>query len=120
MMVASGSRRMRRVAFSPPTLRNASICSPTVALMPGMLRLRRVPSLAVSRLAACSRKSIAARGEANQWRTLSGTGSTASWPASGSRMMPEKKPDAALFGLPGRTQIVGRRMPMPSKKPRRL
>ena len=34
-------------------------------------------------------------------------------------MMPEKKPEAALLGLPGRTQIVGSRMPMPSKKPRR-
>jgi hypothetical protein len=35
-------------------------------------------------------------------------------------MMPEKNPDAALFGLPGRTQIVGRRSPTPSKNPRRL
>src|SRR5215204_2408036 len=58
-------------------------------------------------------------GEACQWRTSSATGSTASSPASGSRMMPEKKPEAALLGLPGRTQIVGSRMPMPSKKPRR-
>ena len=41
-------------------------------------------------------------------------------PASGSRMMPEKKLDAALLGLPGRTQMVGSRMPTPSKKPRRV
>ena len=66
------------------------------------------------------RKPTAERGLAWVWRTLSATGSTASWPASGSRMMPEKKPDAALFGLPGRTQIVGSRMPTPSRKPRRL
>ena len=32
-------------------------------------------------------------------------------------MMLEKKPDAARFGLPGRTRIVGNRIPMPSKKP---
>ena len=32
----------------------------------------------------------------------------------------EKKPEAALFGSPGRTQMVGRRMPMPSMKPRRV
>jgi hypothetical protein len=51
--------------------------------------------------------------------TSSPTGSTASWPTSGSRMMLEKKPEAALFGLPGRTQMVGRRMPTPSKKPLR-
>ena len=40
-------------------------------------------------------------------------------PASGSRRIEEKKPLAALFGLPGRMQMVGRRMPMPSRKPRR-
>ena len=57
------------------------------------------------------RKPIAARGLACQWRTSSGTGSTASWPASGSRMMLEKKPDAARLGLPGRTQTVGKRRP---------
>jgi hypothetical protein len=35
-------------------------------------------------------------------------------------MMLEKNPDAARFGLPGRTQIVGSRTPTPSTKPRRL
>jgi hypothetical protein len=35
-------------------------------------------------------------------------------------MMLEKKPEAALFGRPGRTQIVGRRMPTPSRMPRRV
>ena len=35
-------------------------------------------------------------------------------------MMPEKKPDAALFGLPGRTTIEGKRSPTPSQKPRRV
>ena len=34
--------------------------------------------------------------------------------------MLEKKPEAALLGLPGRTQMVGSRSPMPSKKPRRV
>jgi hypothetical protein len=100
-------------------LASAASSSPTVAETPGMLRLRRSPSLAVSSAAAWTRKPVAERGLANQWRTLSATGRVASCPASGSRMMPEKNPEAALFGLPGRTQIVGRRMPMPSKKPRR-
>ena len=50
---------------------------------------------------------------------VSRTGSIASLPASGSRRMLEKKPEAALFGLPGRMQMVGSLMPMPSKKPRR-
>jgi myo-inositol catabolism protein IolC len=35
-------------------------------------------------------------------------------------MMLEKKPEAALFGLPGRTQIVGRRIEMPSSRPLRV
>jgi hypothetical protein len=35
-------------------------------------------------------------------------------------MMLEKKPDAALLGLPGLTQMVGSRIEMPSKKPRRV
>ena len=74
----------------------------------------------MSIVAACSRNSTAARGEANQWRTSSGTGSTASSPFNGSRMIPEKKPDAARFGAPGRTQIVGSRTPTPSMNPRRL
>ena len=39
--------------------------------------------------------------------TSSETGNTASLPASGSRQILEKKPDAALFGVPGRTQTVG-------------
>ena len=42
---------------------------------------------------------MAARGDANQCRTVSGTGSTASCPASGSRMMPEKKPGRRLVRL---------------------
>ena len=39
---------------------------------------------------------------------LSATGSTASWPTRGSRRILEKKPEAALLGLPGRMQMVGR------------
>ena len=71
-------------------------------------------------VAAWRMNSTAARGEACQCITLSETGSTASWPASGSRMMLEKKPDAALLGLPGRTQIVGSRRLSPSRKPLRV
>ncbi len=73
----------------------------------------------MSIVAACTRKPTAERGLACQCITSSETGSTASLPLIGSRMMFEKKPDAALLGVPGRTQIVGRRMPTPSKMPRR-
>jgi hypothetical protein len=32
-------------------------------------------------------------------------------------MMFEKKPDAALFGVPGRTHTVGKRIDTPSNRP---
>jgi hypothetical protein len=41
-----------------------------------------------------------------QCRTVSGTRKTASGPTSGSRRMLEEKPEAPLFGLPGRMQMV--------------
>ncbi len=66
------------------------------------------------------RKPTAERGLAWVCTTVSATGSCASSPVSGSRMMPEKKPDAALFGLPGRTTIDGSRMPTPSRMPLRV
>ena len=119
-MVGSGSSRISAVNLSPATRASDSICSPTVTPTPGMVRLGRGPSFPLSMPAAWTRKLIAERGLAWVCSTVRGTGRIASWPASGSRIMPEKKPEAALFGLPGRTQIVGRRMPMPSKMPRRV
>ena len=117
-IVSSGSLRMSFTAFSPATCRSASICSPTVAETPGRLSVRRAPRSAVSISAARRRKPTAERGEACQCRTSSPTGRIASLPESGSRMIPEKNPDAALFGAPGRTQIVGSLRPIPSKNPR--
>ncbi len=35
-------------------------------------------------------------------------------------MMPEKNPEAALLGLPGRTTMLGRRMPTASSRPFRV
>ena len=87
----------RRRGAAPRSARRP--CSDT----PGMVRLMRGPSCSRVRPAAWMRKPTAERGLACQCSTLSATGSSASWPASGSRMMPEKKPEAALFGLPGRT-----------------
>ena len=120
LMVSSGSRRMRPATFGPAIRVRDSICSATVQEMPGMVRLIRSPSCARESEAACTRKPAAARGLAWVWRTVSGTGSAAACPASGSRMIEEKKPDAALLGLPGRTQMVGNRRPTPSRKSRRV
>ena len=120
MICGSGSWRISRTAASPPTRRSASICSPTVADSPGIESVRRGPISSVSTVAARRQNPTAERGEACQCRTVSGTGSTASLPTSGSRRMLEKNPEAALFGAPGRMQMVGSRMPTPSTKPRRL
>src|SRR6185437_3492941 len=116
----SGSRLMSATARSPATRRRASICSPTVAERPGMLSVRTEPRRELSMCAACSMNCMAARGLANQWRTDSLTGNTACCPLSGSRRMLEKKPDAALLGLPGRIDTVGSLRPTPSRKPRRV
>ena len=86
----------------------------TVQDTPGMLSARLVPTCSRSMVAAWRRKPAANRGEACQWRTVSGTGRRASCPFRGSRMIPEKKDEAARFGLPGRTAMVGRRMARPS------
>ncbi len=53
------------------------------------------------------------------WYSRPGKGADdpALWVPEGYAASP--KPEAALLGLPGRTQIVGRRMPIPSKIPRR-
>ena len=61
-----------------------------------------------------SRFSITVRGDETQMRVESATGHGASRPLSGSRMTLLAKEDAALFGLPGRTVIVGRRKLRPS------
>ncbi len=116
---SSGSALIKATAFSPAILRNASICSATVADTPGRFRARRPPSDDNSASAAVTRKPTAERGLACQARTLPSTGSTASLPAKGSRMMLEKNPDAAALGFPGRTQMLGRRKLTPSKNPLR-
>src|SRR5258708_13515444 len=84
---------------------------------PGTERIRRSPTRAPSISATRKKNRTADRGEANQSRTVSGTSKIASCPFKGSRIIPEKKLEAARFGLPGRTQIVGNRIPIPSKKP---
>ena len=60
------------------------------------------------------------RGESIHMRASGPTGQTTSWPLSGSRKMLLAKLDAARFGLPGRTTMVGSRSERPSMNPLRL
>ena len=62
----------------------------------------------------------ALRGEQIQTANSGGTGQSVDRPSSGSRMIAETKEDAALFGRPGRTITVGRRMFTASRNPLRV
>jgi hypothetical protein len=63
--------------------------------------------------------SIVRAGEASATGVSGGTGQAAFWPASGSRIIPDRKLDAAPLGLPGRTLTVIRRTLRPRMKPLR-
>ena len=52
-------------------------------------------------MAAHSSPPMARAGEASATSVCGPTGQIARWPASGSRMMPDRKPDAAALGRPG-------------------
>ncbi len=59
-------------------------------------------------------------GDANHKRVFALTGQIAGSPFNGSRMMPLANDEAAAFGRPGRTLIVGNRNTRPSTKPLRV
>jgi hypothetical protein len=63
---------------------------------------------------------ITARGDCTHIRVAGATGQDASTPLSGSRITPLANDDAARFGLPGRTVIVGKRSDRPSMNPFRV
>ena len=60
------------------------------------------------------------RGEDSAIGVSGGTGQAARSPASGSRMIPDMKLDAAAFGLPGRTDTVISRTERPRTNPLRV
>ena len=63
---------------------------------------------------------MARAGEASATSVAGPTGQAARWPASGSRMMPDMKPEAAALGRPGRTLTVISRMLRPRRNPLRV
>ncbi|MNC90136.1 hypothetical protein D3C83_61980 [compost metagenome] len=58
-------------------------------------------------------------GESSQTPVSGATGHSDTSPASGSRMMPLAKDEAAAFGLPARTTMVGSLSDRPSRNPLR-
>ena len=100
---ARSSRRARGGSARPRRRRrrsrSASICSATVTDRPGIVRHRRSPSAPPSIVAGVHEEADRGARRGEPVTHVVGTGSTASWPFSGSRMMFEKKPDAAAVRL---------------------
>ena len=119
-IAGSGCQSMRSATASPATRRSAATMSPTLTLMPGTLIERRVVNADAGASWPTTRLSIAVRGDDTHILVCGDTGHSARSPASGSRMMPLANDDAALFGWPGRTVIVGRRSERPSIMPLRV
>ncbi len=119
-MRASGTKRTRETVSAPATRPIASIIWRTESVMPGRFTTRVIGHAGDGRSCAWTNASTTRRGERIQTPVVSGTGHTLSTPASGSRMMPLAKEDAARLALPGRTTIVGRRIDRPSMNPLRV
>src|SRR5690348_5242 len=139
-IAGSYSQRTRSATASPATVRSAFTMSPTATQSPGTLIERdctgakdrparessdAAPRAAPARRSAATscptmRLSMTALGDCSHMRVEAATGQFATLPARGSRMIELANDDAALFGLPGRTTIVGKRSDRPSMKPLRL
>ena len=116
----SGTQSISPLAAGPATRSSAATMSATVTVSAGRLTALRPPQASSGEVAAQSSPPMAFAGEASATSVPGPTGQTARWPASGSRMMPEKKPEAAALGRPGRTQTVISRMARPRTNPLRV
>ena len=113
-----GSHRMRAATSAPATRVSALTISPTVTDSDGTFRVRCIPRRSAGRSCAMMKLSTATVGEASTTRLAGSTGQTEISPFSGSRNRLLANDDAAAFGRPGRTLIVGSRMARPSMNPR--
>jgi hypothetical protein len=116
----SGVQSMRPATSGPATRDRAATISRTVTLSAGRVTAVRPPHSSSAAFAARSRPAMAFAGDASATSVSGPTGQVARWPASGSLMIPDMKPDAAAFGLPGRTLTVTSRNPRPRRNPFRV
>ena len=91
---------MRSLAASPATRSIAAAMSRGVVVSPGSVIAVRLPQSASVAAAARRIPSRARPGEASATGVWAGTGHGARTPASGSRMIPDRKLEAAAFGRP--------------------
>src|SRR5882724_1920542 len=98
----------------------ACAMAPGVVVRPGRFIAVRLPQAASLTAAARRIPSMVRRGEDSATGVPGGTGQRDRSPASGSRMIPDTKLDAAAFGLPGRTATVISRTERPRANPLRV
>jgi hypothetical protein len=91
--------------------------SATEMVSAGRLTALRPPQASSLAAAATRSPAMALAGEASATSVSGATGQVARWPASGSLMMPDMKPEAAPFGRPGRTLMLTRRSARPRRNP---
>jgi hypothetical protein len=116
----SGTQSISAVTSGPAACSSAATMPATVMVRAGRVIAVRPPQAPSDDVAAQSSPSMARGGDMSATSVAASTGQTARWPASGSRMMPERKPDAAALGRPGRTQTVISRTARPRRKPFRV
>ena len=91
----SGTQSISALASGPATRSSAATMSATVTLRAGRLTAERPPQASSDDVAARSSPSMARAGEMMAASVRASTGQIARSPASGSRMMPDRKPVAA-------------------------
>jgi len=113
----SGIQSMSALTSGPATRASAVAMPATLIVSAGRLTALRPPHASSEAVAAHVRPAMALAGEASATSVPGSTGQVARCPASGSRMMPDMKPDAAALGRPGRTLIDTRRSARPRRNP---
>ena len=119
-IAGSGIQLISELTSGPAMRSSAAAISATDTVSAGMVTAVRPPHASPDDVAAHSSAATALAGEASATSVLGSTGHTARWPASGSLIMPDRKPDAAALGRPGRTLTVIRRRARPSMNPLRV
>src|SRR3989442_8949205 len=107
-MRASGFQATRFETWAPAIFPIASIVPVTGTVMPGRFTTRFAPHFDAGKSWACTKASTTRRGESSQTPVAGGSGESYAMPFRGSRITALANDEAAAFGLPGQTTIVGR------------
>jgi len=119
-ITGSGIQSISELTCGPAIRSSAAAMSATLTVSAGRFTAVRPPQAWPDDVAAHSSPPTALAGELSAASTPGPTGQIARWPASGSLMMPDRNPDAAALGRPGRTLTVIRRRARPSRNPLRV